>query len=65
LADSGGAAEAEVNLTLSEDFGQKEALSFVKGAGVLEPQAHPLASTFCPPSTTRFPPLTAIAAPGS
>lgn len=38
LADSGGTAEAEVRLALSEDFGQKESLSFVKGAGVKEPE---------------------------
>lgn len=37
LADSGGQAEAEVNLALSEDFGQKEGLAFVKGDGVLAP----------------------------
>lgn len=38
LADSGGAAEAEVRLALAEDFGQKEGLAFVKGAGVLQPE---------------------------
>src|SRR5690606_25585179 len=32
LADSGGAAEAEVRLALSEDFGQKEGLAFVSGS---------------------------------
>ncbi|MFG1282274.1 phage major capsid protein [Xanthobacter autotrophicus] len=37
LADSAGAAEAEVRLALAEDFGQKEGLAFVKGDGVLEP----------------------------
>jgi HK97 family phage major capsid protein len=38
LADSGGTAEAEVRLALSEDFGQKESLAFVKGSGVKEPE---------------------------
>lgn len=38
LADSGGAAEAEVRLALAEDFGQKEGLAFVKGAGTLQPE---------------------------
>lgn len=38
LADSGGAAEAEVRLALAEDFGQKEGLAFVKGAGNLQPE---------------------------
>jgi len=38
LADSGGAAEAEVRLALAEDFGQKEGLAFVKGTGGLEPE---------------------------
>ncbi|HQS46920.1 MAG: capsid protein [Rhizobiales bacterium 24-66-13] len=37
LADSAGAAEAEVRLALAEDFGQKEGAAFVKGNGVLEP----------------------------
>ncbi|MFG1201745.1 phage major capsid protein [Xanthobacter aminoxidans] len=37
LADSAGAAEAEVRLALAEDFGQKEGLAFVKGDGVLQP----------------------------
>ncbi len=37
LADSAGVAEAEVNLALAEDFGQKEGLAFVKGDGVLQP----------------------------
>lgn len=38
LADSGEAAEAEVRLALAEDFGQKEGLAFVKGAGNLQPE---------------------------
>lgn len=38
LADSGGQAETEVRLALGEDFGQKEALAFVSGNGVLEPE---------------------------
>lgn len=38
LADSGGAAEAEVRLALAEDFGQKEGLAFVKGTGSLAPE---------------------------
>lgn len=38
LADSAGMAEAEVRLALAEDFGQKEGLAFVKGAGVLDPE---------------------------
>ncbi|MEX0404046.1 phage major capsid protein [Aquibium sp. LZ166] len=38
LADSGGAAEAEVRLALAEDFGQKEGLAFVKGTGTLQPE---------------------------
>jgi HK97 family phage major capsid protein len=37
LADSAGQAEAEVQLALAEDFGQKEGLAFVSGNGVLEP----------------------------
>lgn len=37
LADS-ASAEAEVRLALAEDFGAKEGLAFVKGAGVLEPE---------------------------
>ncbi|UJX47171.1 phage major capsid protein [Xanthobacter sp. YC-JY1] len=37
LADSAGAAEAEVRLALAEDFGQKEGLAFVSGDGVLQP----------------------------
>lgn len=38
LQDSAGMAEAEVRLALAEDFGQKEGLAFVKGAGVLDPE---------------------------
>ncbi len=38
LADSAGAAEAEVRLALAEDFGKKEGLAFVKGAGPLQPE---------------------------
>lgn len=38
LADSGGAAEAEVRLALAEDFGAKEGLAFVSGAGNLQPE---------------------------
>ncbi len=38
LADSGGSAEAEVRLALAEDFGQKEAVAFVNGTGVKQPQ---------------------------
>lgn len=38
LADSAGQAEAEVNLALAEDFGQKEGLAFVNGAGTLDPE---------------------------
>lgn len=37
LADSAGTAEAEVRLALAEDFGKKEGLAFVKGAGPLQP----------------------------
>lgn len=37
LADSGGAAEAEVRLALAEDFGQKEGVAFLTGDGVLQP----------------------------
>lgn len=44
LADSGGAAEAEVRLALAEDFGQKEGASFVKGTGVLDPEGILVAS---------------------
>ena len=36
LADSGGAAEAEVRLALSEDFGRKEGAQAVNGNGGLE-----------------------------
>jgi len=38
MADSGGAASREVSLALSEDFGAKEGLAFVKGAGPLQPE---------------------------
>jgi HK97 family phage major capsid protein len=38
LADSGGAAEAEVRLALAEDFGLKEAVAFVGGTGVKQPE---------------------------
>lgn len=38
LADSAGAAEAEVRLALAEDFGQKEAVGFVKGSGIKQPE---------------------------
>ncbi len=38
LADSGGAAEAEVRLALAEDFGQKEGLAFVSGDGLTAPE---------------------------
>jgi HK97 family phage major capsid protein len=38
LADSAGTAEAEVRLALAEDFGQKEAVSFVSGSGVKQPE---------------------------
>lgn len=38
LADSGGTAEAEVRLALADDFGQKEAVGFVNGTGVKQPQ---------------------------
>jgi HK97 family phage major capsid protein len=38
LADSGGQAEAEVRLALAEDFGQKEAIAFVNGSGVKQPE---------------------------
>ncbi|ODN68851.1 phage major capsid protein [Methylobrevis pamukkalensis] len=38
LSDSGGAAEAEVRLALAEDFGQKEAVAFVEGTGVKQPE---------------------------
>lgn len=38
LADSAGAAEAEVRMALSEDFGLKEGTAFLKGAGPLQPE---------------------------
>ncbi|EYD71589.1 Phage major capsid protein [Rubellimicrobium mesophilum DSM 19309] len=38
LADSAGQAESEVRLALEEDFGQKEALAFISGDGVLAPE---------------------------
>lgn len=38
LADSGGAAEAEVNLALAEDFGRKEAIGFLSGDGAKQPE---------------------------
>ena len=38
LADSGGQAEAEVRQALAEDFGQKEAVAFVSGSGVKQPE---------------------------
>lgn len=38
LADSGGSAETEVRLALAEDFGQKEAIGFVNGSGVKQPE---------------------------
>lgn len=38
LADSGGAAEAEVRLALAEDFGKKEAVAFVNGSGEKQPE---------------------------
>lgn len=38
LADSAGQAEAEVRLALAEDFGAKEGVAFVNGAGVLDPE---------------------------
>lgn len=38
LADSAGTAEAEVRLALAEDFGQKEALAFISGSGVKQPE---------------------------
>lgn len=38
LGDSAGAAEAEVRLALAEDFGQKEAVAFLKGSGDKEPE---------------------------
>lgn len=38
LADSASAAEAEVRLALAEDFGKKEAVAFVNGSGVKQPE---------------------------
>lgn len=38
LADSGGTAEAEVRLALSEDFGKKEATAYVNGSGQKQPE---------------------------
>jgi HK97 family phage major capsid protein/HK97 family phage prohead protease len=38
LLEDSATAEAEVRLALSEDFGQKEGLAFVKGSGVLDPE---------------------------
>jgi len=38
LADSAGQAEAEVNLALSQDFGQKEGKAFISGDGVGQPE---------------------------
>lgn len=38
MQDSAGAAEAEVRMALSEDFGQKEGLAFVSGDGVNQPE---------------------------
>lgn len=38
LMDSAGEAEAEVRLALAEDFGQKEAVAFVNGTGVKQPE---------------------------
>lgn len=38
LADSGGAAEAEVRLALAEDFAEKEGAAFINGTGVLDPE---------------------------
>lgn len=38
LSDSGGTAESEVRLALAEDFGQKEAVSFVNGSGSGQPE---------------------------
>lgn len=37
LADSAGAAEAEVRLALAEDFSKKESVAFVAGNGVAQP----------------------------
>ncbi|RWD80452.1 phage major capsid protein [Mesorhizobium sp.] len=38
LAEDAPAAEAEVRMSLAEDFGQKEGLAFVSGDGVLSPR---------------------------
>ena len=38
LADSAGQAEQEVRLALAEDSGQKEAIAFVNGTGVKQPE---------------------------
>lgn len=38
LADSGGSAESEVRLALSEDFAQKESAAFVAGQGTNQPE---------------------------
>lgn len=38
LADSAGVAEQEVRLALAEDFGRKEAIAFVNGTGVKQPE---------------------------
>jgi HK97 family phage major capsid protein len=38
LMGSEGSAEAEVRLALSDDFGQKEGLSFVSGDGIKQPE---------------------------
>lgn len=38
LLEDSATAEAEVRLALSEDFGKKEGLAFVKGTGVLDPE---------------------------
>lgn len=51
LADSAGAAEAEVRMALSEDFGLKEGTAFLKGAGPLEPEGI-LTNANVPVSTT-------------
>lgn len=38
LSDSGGTAEAEVRLSLAEDFGKKEGAAFVNGTGAGQPE---------------------------
>jgi HK97 family phage major capsid protein len=38
LMGSEGSAEAEVRLALSDDFGQKEGLSFISGDGIKQPE---------------------------